>query len=565
MARLMVDARRRAVMVALGVKWLAIAAGLMAPMATIGVQRIGLFVVAVIGAALRVDDNQQRLTVAGIVILAATAAASAAAAVPGALIGVGVGGGAQSFAFAAVFLIAADAAVQRGGGLGALVGAAGSGVVVLLIALEPGPLVLSPAELYAYGLTPMAGLAFGTIHRDLPFTGVRALRATTHALDELVALSQRLQPGLDRWAVAEAVVAGLRDSASVDGGRAHTNGPHLLISMDGVLHGVGAPWHRRPLGLMADLPRSRRTRPFRTVTRDALPPAVAQEVTSDRWLLHRIDETSGGGAVLVDGHTHPVVLDRIIETASTATIALANAARFEELQAIATDAARSRLAADLHDGIAQALTHARFELELLSMQQADEGGEELQRARSAADAALAEVRRTIGELRDEMPLSEALRHHVETVRSFARVPVELRIEGEHEPEEDTGREVLRLAQEALSNALRHSGCSRVEIEMHLDRDGLLLLVADDGAGIGPDVQAGVGLSSMRDRAEAVGGDLRIGPGVESGTEVELEVSQAFVATDGVDGDDGADGDEGDEGDRRRRGRWLRPLTRQRRS
>lgn len=513
------ERRQRATAVAIAIKWLAIAAGLAAPFAImlaegrLGAQGTLLFGVAAIGAALRVDDRYHWLTLGGTVALAASAVSAA-----------GSTGGPASFAYAAVFMVAADVAVQRGGGVGALFGGLGTGAVVLVMMwTSVGPVELSAAELYTLVLTPLSGLAFGTIHRDLPITGVQALRATTHVLDELVALSQRVQPGLDRWGVAEAVVAGLRDDAAVDEGRPTTDGPHLLISIEGVLHGVGAPWHRRPIGLTGDLPPARRARPFRMISREALPPGVAAELSAPRWLLHRIDAASGDGAVLVDARTHPAVLDRIIDTVSTATIALANSARFEELQSVATDAARTRLAADLHDGIAQALTHARFELELLSMQQGEEEAEELRRARGAADAALTEVRRTIGELRDEMPLTDSLAHHVDTVRAFARVPIELVIEGDGEPEQVVAGEVLRMAQEALSNALRHSGCSRVAIELQLDRDGLVLSVVDDGSGIGPDVQAGVGLASMRERAEAVGGDIRIGPAPGGGTEVELEV------------------------------------------
>ena len=508
------EARQRAVIVATATKWLAIAAALAAPFATDGAQQVALFVLAVIGGVLRIDDRYPWLTVAASVVMVSTTAVAA-----------GMSGGPESLGYAAIFLLAADVAIQRGGGLGALIGGLGALAVAIQLVLQPAPLELSRSGVLALALTPLIGMAFGTVHRDLPITGVVAMRATTRALDELVALSHRLRPGLDRWGVAEAIVSGLRDHSTIEGQRTGTEGPHLLISVDGVLHGVGAPWHRLPLGLEADLDRPRRNRPFRSVPRDDLPSAIAERLEAPRWLVHRIDEASGGGLVLVDARTHPAVLDRLMDTVSTAVLALANSARFEELQSLATDAARARLAADLHDGIAQALTHARFELELAAMQRDDE---ELRRARRAADAALAEVRRTIGELRDEVPLSEAVERHVATVRSFARVPVDLVVGGEHEPAPETGAEVLRVAQEALSNALRHSGCTRVDVELQLDRDALVLCVTDDGVGIGPDMTAGVGLAAMRERAAALGADLRIRPAPSGGTEVELEVRPGGV-------------------------------------
>lgn len=510
----MQDSRRRAIIVATATKWLAVVAVMAAPLAISSppALRGALLGVALVGCVLRVVDRRPSLTLAGIVIMAASAAAAA-----------GATGGPTSAAYGAVFVVAADAAVLRGGGIGGIIGAGGTLATIASMAMQQGPLDLTIVDGYVLLLTMLTGLAFGTIHRDLPITGVVALRATNQTLDELVGLTQRTQPGLDRWAVADAVLTGLRDQAAVDGAEpSPLRGPHLLLEENGVLHGVGAPWPRTPLCLAGELPRQRRGRTFRTVARDTLPHRIGDELEGSRWYVHRLDASTGGGAVFVDARTHPAVLDRIEETLATATIALVNTARFEDLRAAATDAARTRLAHDLHDGIAQALAHVRFELELLSMQQ-DEEPEELRRARSAADAALHEVRRTIGQLREDLPLSAALQHHVDTVRTFAHVPVELVIEGDVEPPAATGREVFRLAQEALSNALRHSRCSSVSITLHLDGDGLFLVVADDGRGIAADAHAGVGLDAMHQRAEAIGGELRISPSPGGGTEVELDV------------------------------------------
>ncbi len=91
------------------------------------------------------------------------------------------------------------------------------------------------------------------------------------------------------------------------------------------------------------------------------------------------------------------------------------------------------------------------------------------------------------------------------------------------------REVLRIAQEALHNALRHAGATRVAVRLR-GRDGTLALeVSDDGAGFDPadaDVRGRhLGLTSMEERAERLGGRLEIASAPGAGTTVRLEVAR----------------------------------------
>ena len=101
--------------------------------------------------------------------------------------------------------------------------------------------------------------------------------------------------------------------------------------------------------------------------------------------------------------------------------------------------------------------------------------------------------------------------------------------GSGEPDAAVQRELFRIAQEALQNALKHAGASRIQVELDLDPAGTRLTVVDDGAGFDPsDARARsqhLGVTVMAERARAVGGrlDLRSSPG--AGTTVAVEVAR----------------------------------------
>ncbi|NEB68833.1 sensor histidine kinase, partial [Streptomyces fulvissimus] len=92
------------------------------------------------------------------------------------------------------------------------------------------------------------------------------------------------------------------------------------------------------------------------------------------------------------------------------------------------------------------------------------------------------------------------------------------------PELDTEAElvVYRIAQEALTNTVRHAGASRLELSLRRSPCGVELRIRDDGRGLG-DTPEGAGLRGMRERALLIGAELFLGPGPQGGTEVRLDV------------------------------------------
>ncbi len=184
---------------------------------------------------------------------------------------------------------------------------------------------------------------------------------------------------------------------------------------------------------------------------------------------------------------------------------------------------RRRIARDLHDGVAQELAYISRNLDSIA---AEADADAVERLRLAVDRAQLESRRAIHALAPprnqavELALAEAA---VEIAERF-RVELELDLVPGVRLSPTRAEALVRIACEALTNAARHSGASRVTL--CLERDGSLirLRVADRGCGFDTTVPAGgFGLISMRERARTVGGELRICSTPGRGSEVEVAV------------------------------------------
>src|SRR5262249_3698736 len=162
---------------------------------------------------------------------------------------------------------------------------------------------------------------------------------------------------------------------------------------------------------------------------------------------------------------------------------------------------------------------------------ADRVAEQLERVRLLAGTALAELRSLVETLRppdvDAEGLTAALRKRVELLRRVHDTPIELTVRGARRPGRTVEREGLRVANEAVANALQHAGASRVTVTLELVDRLVRLAVADDGMGFDPAevrrTSGRFGLTSMRERAEALGGLLRVDTAPGAGTTVRLEV------------------------------------------
>jgi two-component system, NarL family, sensor histidine kinase UhpB len=201
---------------------------------------------------------------------------------------------------------------------------------------------------------------------------------------------------------------------------------------------------------------------------------------------------------------------------------------------VAQEAERRRVAQELHDEIGQNLTAAVLELNRVR-----EGGvvlvDALDDAQELARQSLDTLSEITARLRpatfDDLGLASALQSLAADSGRRTGIAVETNVDGAlHVIDPDAELVLYRVAQEALTNALRHGACSRVTIEVRRDEDAVVLRVTDDGAGLG-DAMSGAGIRGMRERAAMIGGRIRFTSPPTGGTSVELRVAQERAAHD----------------------------------
>lgn len=191
---------------------------------------------------------------------------------------------------------------------------------------------------------------------------------------------------------------------------------------------------------------------------------------------------------------------------------------------------RRRLAREIHDGLAQELTFIVAHARRLGDRAVGRRAEQLlvlEQLREAAERALAEARSAIEVLATptDEPLGQTLCRSVEYVAERLGGRVRCRaVNGEVSVPPQQRETLVRLVREAATNAVRHGRAQLITLEVD-GSQGLRVRIADDGSGFDPATigDGGFGLTSMRERAEALGGTFKITSAVGIGTTVEVEI------------------------------------------
>ncbi|MGY1915849.1 sensor histidine kinase [Blastococcus sp. SYSU DS0973] len=339
-------------------------------------------------------------------------------------------------------------------------------------------------------------------------------------------------------------------------------------AVDRLLHGLrGDPY--RVLGRIterlrrAGSPRSALTQAVAAIAEDLKLPAVA--VTVDRPDAPPVVESVGDPARAVHQfsllwHGDVVGTLSVAHRPGTDGLDPVDSALLEDLAAqlaavgfalrLVTDLERSRdrlvtareeerrrIRRDLHDGLGPQLASAVMALDVASRalgREPERAAPLVTTARDQLQEAVGDVRRIVHDLRppalDDLGLLGALRATGPALLDDG--PPKISIEGSG-PLDDLPAAVevaaYRIAQEALTNAVRHAGAEHIDVRLRGEADALAVEVVDDGRGCRDDAPPGLGLRSMRDRATELGGTCQVTPAPGGGTRVSAVLPLEGVA------------------------------------
>jgi signal transduction histidine kinase len=225
----------------------------------------------------------------------------------------------------------------------------------------------------------------------------------------------------------------------------------------------------------------------------------------------------------------PAIVARMAALAEPAALRLEAALLFDDVRSLATTEERQRLAREIHDGIAQELVIIGYGIDnvLGLLPEESEGQSELRALREEVTRVITEVRMSLFELRSDVDqqggLSAAVADYARKVGAAGGLRVHLSIEAT--PARLPAvieTELMRIAQEAITNARRHSGAQNLWVSIEINPPYARIEISDDGAGIGPHRPEGrFGLAIMAERAQRIRGELQINPREHGGTSVAI--------------------------------------------
>ena len=208
---------------------------------------------------------------------------------------------------------------------------------------------------------------------------------------------------------------------------------------------------------------------------------------------------------------------------------MASAMLFDDVRRLASFDERMRLAREIHDGIAQDLASVGYLLDDIRSDVDEEAAGKVRAVREQLRTMVTDLRLSIFDLRagvdDTVGLGTALTEYVQRVGSQFGLTVHLSMgESPHRLPIATEVELLRMAQEAVTNVRRHSGAQNLWLTLTVAPPMAKITVADDGTGMRSGRPDSMGISGMHERAVRIGARLRIGARAQGGTLVEISLN-----------------------------------------
>ncbi len=346
-------------------------------------------------------------------------------------------------------------------------------------------------------------------------------------LSQLRTVTRRLSSGLDPVSISQQVLATLEDELNA------ARSAIFIQTEGGVLspvayRGHGAKEAVRPEGVLVEQA-VRTLRPAREAQESGMASCRHRTVLP----LHLGDRLIG---VAIADSPSPIgddMLAAVRTSVDEQSLRLDTALVWDELRSLATLEERQRLAREIHDGVAQELASLGYLVDDLAATAPTEGHRSrLHNLRGEISRVVSELRLSIFDLRSEITtsggLGSALSDYVRAVGARSGMTVHLTLdEGPTRLRADVEAELLRIAQEAITNARKHSSGGNLWVDCRIHPPSARIAVQDDGGGLGAARPDSYGLMIMRERAERVGAQLEIGEEVaetgDRGTRVQVTI------------------------------------------
>ena len=206
---------------------------------------------------------------------------------------------------------------------------------------------------------------------------------------------------------------------------------------------------------------------------------------------------------------------------------LASAMLFDDVRRLATTDERMRLAREIHDGIAQDLASVGYALDDIRRDCEPEVAKHVMSVREQLQVMVADLRMSIFDLRtginDSIGLGTALSEHAQRIAGQSDLVVHVSMDESPKRLPITVEvELLRIAQEAITNVRRHANADNLWLTITVEPPRAHISVTDDGRGLQPGRPDSFGITGMRERARRIGAHLNVGPGpAHTGTRVEV--------------------------------------------
>lgn len=230
--------------------------------------------------------------------------------------------------------------------------------------------------------------------------------------------------------------------------------------------------------------------------------------------------------------------------AQQATLALQLTRLAEQAREAAVTDERNRMAREIHDTLAQGFLGVLIQLQAAKQVlngAHPEASQHVESAMSLARVGLAEARRSVHGLRPQLlrdgSIKTAIDRLVRQLSDGSGIRVTFSAQGHPVPmASDVESNLLRVAQEAITNAMKHSGGNEIHVGLSLQSEAVQLSIDDNGTGFDPHVSTlsrGFGLISMQERADRIGGELTIVTNPGAGTKIHLYVPLTHPKKTGV--------------------------------